>query len=508
MAPQISRLFEAFRAQPDPSAGPATPPAPPAPVAAAVRLPAMPVPPDAQKLRPNAGRPPGAKRPRADLPPVFAPDRAIPAPPDTPRSGPRPSQRVEMDADTIGWLLGPTFTEQVLSGELGAIESSDAQRQVACFLSNGWLLLSKHDPLNVHAMQLKADILRGRHVITREFLVDLEVIRKVYKRSDEGFGGDARSPAQIAGVETQEFQREFLALVKEAARRRCSDIHITVERFEATIRVRADGQMETLRQVPSEWASMLCASAFNMADASDSAYRPLDYQGARISNIRTPLPESIQAIRLQFNPLPNGGRYMICRLLYESSAAQSEGDIDTLGYSASHIVQIKRMRKKPFGINIISGPTGSGKSTTLQRALSTLMREKRGINVITIEDPPEYVIKGAAQLPVLNAQTDEERNEKFRQAISASLRSDPDVIMIGEIRDRASSSLAFAAAMTGHQVWASLHANDAISITDRLRDQQVEDYTLSDPSLVTGMIGQRLIRRLTLHFAENLETAR
>ena len=95
-----------------------------------------------------------------------------------------------------------------------------------------------------------------------------------------------------------------------------------------------------------------------------------------------------------------------------------------------HVEQIKRMRKKPFGINIFSVPTGSGKSTTLQRALSTLMREKRNtVNVITIEDPPEYVISGAAQLPVTNAQTDEDRNEKFRQAITASLRSDPDVIM-------------------------------------------------------------------------------
>src|SRR3546814_8073016 len=85
------------------------------------------------------------------------------------------------------------------------------------------------------------------------------------------------------------------------------------------------------------------------------------------------------------------------------------------------------MRRKIVGMNIISGPTGSGKSTTLQRALSAVMAEKRGqVNVITIEDPPEYVIKGAAQLPVTNATTDDERNEKFRQAISASLRSDPD----------------------------------------------------------------------------------
>src|SRR3546814_14064343 len=98
------------------------------------------------------------------------------------------------------------------------------------------------------------------------------------------------------------------------------------------------------------------------------------------------------------------------------------------------------------------------------------MAEKRGqVNVITIEDPPEYVIKGAAQLPVTNATNDDERNEKFRQAISASLRSDPDLVRIGEIRDKAQADLAFAAAMTGHQMLASLHSNDAMTILTRFR---------------------------------------
>jgi type II secretory ATPase GspE/PulE/Tfp pilus assembly ATPase PilB-like protein len=99
----------------------------------------------------------------------------------------------------------------------------------------------------------------------------------------------------------------------------------------------------------------------------------------------------------------------------------------------------------------------------------------------------------------LNVKTDEERREAFRAAIAASLRSDPDIVMIGEIRDGASASLAFQAAMTGHQVWASLHANDAVSVLDRLRDVGVETYKLTDPSLMTGMIGQRLIRRLCDH---------
>lgn len=404
-------------------------------------------------------------------------------------------ERREPDEEEMANLLA--YKGGVPTAPGGIVETSDQARTLTCYLGNGALLVSRTDPFNPNVMAVKQALKRAGLPVTTEFLVELDVIRRIYEAADRRFGNKRGGPR---GGEMQQMQAEFIKLVREAAARSCSDIHVTVERYEAQIRVRADGVMEKVAQHPSGWASDLCAAAFNMADASDASYRPLEYQGARVSDIKTPLPEGVQAVRLQFNPLPNGGRYMICRLLYTSSAAAQGGDVDSLGYTRVHIEQIRRMRKKPFGINVISGPTGSGKSTTLQRALTALMREKRGqVNIITIEDPPEYVIQGAAQLPVLNAQTDEERNEKFRQAISASLRSDPDIVMIGEIRDKASSSLAFAAAMTGHQVWASLHANDAISILDRFRDQQVEDYKLADHTLVTGLIGQRLIRKLCPH---------
>lgn len=409
---------------------------------------------------------------------------------DVPRmDGRQVIRRREADEEMIAELL--KWDGDVPTAPGGVIETTEEQRLHCAYLGNGTMLVTKLDPLNPQVMQVRYALRRANRPIRIEYLVELDIIRKIYEATERRTGG-ARSRAG-----TTEMQAEFLKLISEAAGRRCSDIHVKVERYEAEVRVRADGVMQHLRQLPAAFASDLCAAAFNMADASDSSYRPYEYQGARVSDVNQPLPDGVQAVRLQFNPLPNGGRYMICRLLYASSDAADSGDIDTLGYNKVHVEQIKRMRKKTFGINVVSGPTGSGKSTTLQRALSALMREKRGtINVITIEDPPEYVIAGAAQLPVTNAATDEERNEKFRQAISASLRSDPNIIMIGEIRDRASSALAFAAAMTGHQVWASLHANDSISILDRFRDQEVDDYKLSDHTLVTGLIGQRLIRRL------------
>ena len=399
--------------------------------------------------------------------------------------------RLEANESQVKEILA--FQGEVLTTGKGDMKLTDIQKQVIAILNDGTAIVSKGDPLNPNIVAVKSLAKKMGIQIRRELAVDLDVIRKVYDNAERRSGGEERVN------DAAKMQRDFIELVRQAAVERASDIHVLLQRFEAVVRIRSDGVMRTFKQFPADYAADLLAASFAMADASDPSYKPYDYQGARISETTSALPPGVQAVRLQFNPLPNGGRYLIARLLY--AQASSEGkDIDSLGYADVHIRDIKTMRRKPFGINIISGPTGSGKSTTLQVALSALMEAKKfQVNVITIEDPPEYVIAGAAQLPVTNAETDEERNEKFRQAISASLRSDPDIIMIGEIRDKASSSLAFAAAMTGHQVWASLHSNDAISILDRFRDQGVELYKLCDYTLMTGLVGQRLLRALCQH---------
>ena len=154
----------------------------------------------------------------------------------------------------------------------------------------------------------------------------------------------------------------------------------------------------------------------------------------------------------------------------------------------------------PIGLNIIAGPTGSGKSTTLQRNMIKLLQEKNyEINLITVEDPPEYPIPGARQMPVTNANDEEEKDEQFNKALSAALRSDPDVIMVGEIRALAAAELTFKGALSGHGVWSTLHANSAPAIITRFRDMGVQPYMLADPELMKGLISQRLFRKLCPH---------
>lgn len=422
-------------------------------------------------------------------------------------AGPRPGAEIGEDAtpEVLARLLD--YEGGVITGVGGRIQTTQKQRDVIAVLESGWAVVAKSMAKSVEVFEVRELLRRNKIQIDQIWLVEMEVVRRIYD------GHNARAVESGGRVDPNKAQRQrdFAELVKHAAKQGASDIHIKVGRNEAQVSIRVNGVMMQLREMNATVAHEMLAAAFAMADASDSTYKPYDFQGARVSErgaAQVALPPGVQSIRLQYNPTGNGGRYMVARLLYSQIEYGRDEDVDNLGYSDGQLAEIKHLRRKPTGINIISGPTGSGKSTTLQRSLLALMRETRyEKNVVTIEDPPEYVIKGAAQLPVVNAKGTEERSEAFRDAITAALRSDPDIIMIGEIRDRASAELAFQAAMTGHQVWCSLHANDAASCLDRLRDMHVESYKLTDPTLVTGLIGQRLVRRLNPECRMGLDAA-
>lgn len=387
----------------------------------------------------------------------------------------------------------------IVSARGGRIEASSSQRKLALLFEDGTLLVDRNSPRHPQVLALREVARRKGINVAAWYLTDIEAIRLLYEEADRFFAithGGNKADAAL----TQPMQREVLQLLAEGVQRQASDIHIYVHEYEAEIKFRLGGEMVRLRQVSAQFGHELLAAAYNMADVSDATYRVHDYQAARISNGKTVLPSGLQAVRLQFNPLGSGGRYLIGRLLYAERRWERRLSLDSLGFHPLHIAAFARMRQMPEGINIVSGPTGSGKSTTLKIVLELLYSERgQQINILTIEDPPEYVINGAAQLPVTNVDTEEERGAAYRKAIIAALRSDPDVIMPGEARDQTVINLVFTAAMTGHQVWTSLHANNAMAIFDRLRDQGVEQYKLSDPKLLTGLTAQRLIKLLCRH---------
>lgn len=334
--------------------------------------------------------------------------------------------------------------------------------------------------------------------IHNEVLVDMATIHAIYEKASI-LNPDSGFPNALRGADAAEKQADFVRLLEVAAKTGTSDIHVIVDKHTAIIKIRTDGVMMKLKEMPSGAALELLNAVFNMTETSEATYKPLDYQQARVTEASLKglkFPPGVQAVRLQFNPYASGsGRYLVARLLYAQKVG-STSDIDELGYTPNQIADIRKMRRKTIGINIICGPTGSGKSTTLQRSLTAMMRERPGINGITIEDPPEYIIDGWVQLSIASAITAEERTRNFGLAMNAVLRDDPDAIMIGEIRDLISANLAYGAAETGHTVWASLHANSAIGILDRLRDLGLELFKLGDASKFTGLVSQRLVRKI------------
>ena len=357
-------------------------------------------------------------------------------------------------------------------------------------------VIDQESSLNTKAQALMKSVQQKGVTIARTLAVSLSTLQDIYKAHDKAQQPDGKRSK--AGTSNQ---RAFVELVAEAAAQRASDIHIFVRGDVTKVRLRLVQGMVTVREIATEAGHDMIVAAFNMATVSDANYQPYEYQAARInrragkSGANAELPEGVEALRLQFNPLDNGGRYLVARILYDDKEDDAERDVDSLGFHPLHVKALRYLRRKPEGAIFFSGPTGSGKSTSLKLALQRLNIEKRNrLNILTIEDPPEYVIKGAAQLPITNVKTESERAAKFTQGISAALRSDPDVVMPGEARDRASIGLVFTAAMTGHQVWTSIHANDALSILDRLRDLGVEDYKVTDGSLIAGLIAQRLVQ--------------
>lgn len=395
-------------------------------------------------------------------------------------------------------LLKPLRNEIIdpdvpLTAEGGIFDRGENFRSIVAFYADGRLLVSKSHLANPQVISFIEEVKLDGFEDSKLEAVDIGVIANCY----EGKRGGNRV---IGSKDSARMRREVLELIGGLSKRRTSDIHIIVGETASSVRARIDGSMTHVADWPSEYGHSFCAAAFAMADASDVNYQPYEYQGARCSNRKDlRLPEGVISLRMQFNPTVYGGRAMIIRILYDSDD-RTKGDIGELGFAPEQVEDFEYLRGKPFGINIVAGPTGHGKSTTLQRNILAILREyKNNIAIFTVEDPPEYPIPGAVQMPVVNANTSEERAEAFTRAIAAALRSNPDRIMIGEVRDASSAKLAFEAAMTGHQVWTTLHSNDAITIPFRLRDLHVEEYKLIDPTLLTGLISQRLVRKLCTH---------
>ncbi|MDY7573516.1 GspE/PulE family protein [Actimicrobium sp. CCI2.3] len=376
----------------------------------------------------------------------------------------------------------------------GSFEASAEERKLLCLLSDGRLLIASGQALNAHVQSYRARLERLNHAFTIVFCA-IEVIGPLYRRGGDNTGRHHEHTVM------QVTAKDLLA---RGCRERASDIHIRVNKLSTDFYFRIYNDLIKVGSQTRDYGERLLATIYGaMTAVSDNSYKPTERQDASIGD-RDKLPDMLYGVRIATAPTSEGN-LMVLRLLYND--AGDHIDLRPLGFSEAHASQIQTLKDQPIGINIISGPTGSGKSTTLQRVLSGELIESQGkIHVITVEDPVEYPIPGAVQTAVTNATTEVERSRLFSAAISNAMRLDPDTIMIGEIRDGASAQSALRAAMTGHQVWSTVHANSAIAIIDRLVDLGLPLAMTADHTIITGLISQRLVKLLCPHCRRRLAT--
>ena len=271
--------------------------------------------------------------------------------------------------------------------------------------------------------------------------------------------------------------RMLNALLTQAARDGASDIHIEPYERHSCVRFRVDG---TLREVvqPNRALHAALISRLKIMAELDIAEKRLPQDG-RIS-----LRLGTRAVDVRVSTLPSAhGERAVLRLLDKSEARLT---LEAVGMQGRVLAQVDHLIAQPHGILLVTGPTGSGKTTSLYAALQRLDATRN--NIMTVEDPIEYELPGVGQTQV-NAKID----LSFAKALRAILRQDPDVIMIGEIRDFETAQIAIQASLTGHLVLATLHTNDAASAVNRLIDMGVEPFLLS--SSLLGVLAQRLVRK-------------
>jgi general secretion pathway protein E len=276
--------------------------------------------------------------------------------------------------------------------------------------------------------------------------------------------------------------RMLNALLTQAAKDGASDIHIEPYERNSVVRFRVDGTLREVVQPNKALHAALISRLKIMAELDISEKRMP--QDGRIS-----LRIGGRAVDVRVSTLPSAhGERAVLRILDKGDA--SKFTLEALGMSGETLDQFKRLLRQPHGIVLVTGPTGSGKTTTLYAGLATV--DAATTNVLTVEDPVEYELPGIGQ-----TQVNHKIDLSFAKALRAILRQDPDVIMIGEIRDLETAQIAVQASLTGHLVLATLHTNDAPSAVTRLIDMGIEPFLLS--SSLLDVQAQRLVRKLCTH---------
>lgn len=354
------------------------------------------------------------------------------------------------------------------------------------------LLVGLADPMDVYAFDELSKIIKQplkRVVVCESLLLDL--LSDIYRHSQEisqyaeELSGEVEAGSSLESMFATDLEGEdapvvrlLLSLFKDAVQAKASDIHIEPGKNSLRIRLRVDGILQENVLDDVRIARPL-VQRLKMRSGLDISEKRVPQDG------RFDIAVSGKAFDVRVSTMPTVfGESVVMRLLDQSSPVMSYED---LGMNEAMIVSLKRIYSKPHGMLLVTGPTGSGKTTTLYSILNKLNTPER--KIITAEDPVEYRLSRINQVQV-NRKIDLD----FSRILRTMLRQDPDVIMVGEIRDHETAQIALRAALTGHFVLATIHTNDVMTSAFRLIDMGVEGYMVA--SSINGVLAQRLVRRL------------
>ena len=353
---------------------------------------------------------------------------------------------------------------------------------------DGRLIVAMSDPSNVVAMDDVRTMTKMEVktvVATKEDLT--AAIGKYASMSEdieaiaEGLAGD-QGDADLADLEAVTEDAPIVkfvnVLITQAVADGASDIHIEPGERELRVRYRIDGVLHEVMRSPRSIQNGVISRLKIMADV-DIAERRIPQDG------RIGLTVHGKQIDLRFSTLPTVyGEKVVMRILDKTSVMLS---LDDLGFLDHNLKRFEEAYRKPYGMILVTGPTGSGKSTTLYATLNVVNQE--GVNIITTEDPVEYRLPGISQVQVNN-----KVGLSFASALRSILRQDPDIVLVGEMRDRETAQIGVEAALTGHLVLSTLHTNDAPSAVTRLTEMGIEPFLVG--SAVDCVLAQRLARRV------------
>lgn len=383
-------------------------------------------------------------------------------------------KNISIDQDTLSKIPGDA-SARVLAVPLGE--------------KDGMLNVAMVDVTNVQATDYLSNLIsqpirvwmsseRGIREMLEQYHGDFSGVKEAVKETDEEAADREQRDVKTI-VQDSPISKALTTILSYAAKTKASDIHIEPLENSLIIRCRIDGVLRKIMELPKTVAPALVSRIKILSNLKIDEHRiPQDGQFTVL------VDDQEIDLRIAISPV-TWGEQVVIRLLDKTGVSM---EIEKMGMSGRALRDVLEGIKKPNGMILTSGPTGSGKSTTLYALIQQIKSEE--INIVTLEDPVEYKMDGINQI-----QVNVDAGLTFASGLRSILRQDPDVVMVGEIRDSETAGLAVQAALTGHLVFSTLHTNSAAGILPRLLDMGIEPFLLA--STLNVVIGQRLVRRLT-----------